>query len=214
MRIKWHGHACFEINTGDTTIVLDPHDGKSLGIKTPSATADLVLMSHDHYDHNASRSIQGNFKSYMMKNGRFEFRNIQFYGLSTFHDDAQGKKRGMNTMYRFTIEGMTLCHCGDLGCIPNQKVINAIKDVDFLFLPVGGVYTMQKSELRDFIEIVNPRIIIPMHYRFGGLTINIADVDDFLEMIPDDFTEYVGNSIDITREELPDLKECWVFDRR
>lgn len=150
----------------------------------------------------------------MMKNGRFEFRNIPFYGLSTFHDDAQGKKRGMNTMYRFTIEGMTLCHCGDLGCIPNQKVINAIKDVDFLFLPVGGVYTLQKSDLREFIEIVNPRIIIPMHYRFGGLTINIADVDDFLEMIPEDFTEYVGNSIDITKEELPDLKECWVFDRR
>ena len=86
MRIKWHGHACFEINTGDTTIVLDPHDGKSLGIKTPSATADLVLMSHDHYDHNASRSIQGNFKIFW--NGeeitRDKFEKVRVYDMSNY----------------------------------------------------------------------------------------------------------------------------------
>ncbi|MDD7423461.1 MAG: MBL fold metallo-hydrolase [Candidatus Methanomethylophilaceae archaeon] len=214
MRIRWHGHSCFEISTEGTTIVLDPHDGKSLGIKTPSATADLVLISHDHYDHNASRSIDGNFKTYSMKNGRFEFKNIPFYGLSTFHDGEEGRIRGMNTMYRFTIEGMTLCHCGDLGCIPNQKIINAIKEVDFLFVPVGGTYTLEKPELKQFIEMVNPRIIVPMHYRFGGLTIPIAGVDDFLEMIPEDFIEYVGNSVDIMKDELPEIKECWVFDRR
>lgn len=214
MRIKWHGHACFEINTKDVTIVIDPHDGKSIGIKTPSARADLVLMTHDHYDHNASRSIDGNFKSYMMKNGKFEFKNILFYGLSTFHDDDMGKKRGMNTMYRFTIEGMTICHCGDLGCVPNQKVINAIKGVDFLFVPVGGVYTLEKPELKKFIEAVNPRITVPMHYRCGGLTVPVASVDDFLELIPEEFIDYVGNSIDITADELPELKECWVFDRK
>ena len=213
MRIKWHGHACFEINTNDTTIVFDPHDGKSIGIKTPSATADLVLMTHNHYDHNASRVINGNFKSYIGKNGRFEFRGIPFYGLSTYHDDVQGAKRGLNTRYRFTSEGITICHCGDLGAIPNAKVINAIKGVDFLFLPVGGVYTMELPEVRKFIEAVNPRIIVPMHYRVGGLTIPVADIDGFLDMIPQDFVEYVGNSIDITKEELPELKECWVFDR-
>lgn len=214
MRIKWHGHACFEVVTGDTTIVFDPHDGKSIGIRPPSVSADLVLMSHDHYDHNAVRSVDGNFKSYMMKNGRFEFRNIPFYGFATFHDDANGRKRGNNTMYRLTSEGITLCHCGDLGAIPDNKIINAIKEVDFLMVPVGGVYTMEKDVLRKFIELVNPRVIIPMHYRFGGLTIPVADVDQFLEMIPPEYIDYVGNSIDITKDELPDRKECWVFDRR
>lgn len=79
---------------------------------------------------------------------------------------------------------------------------------------VGGVYTMEKDVLRKFIELVNPRVIIPMHYRIGGLTVPVADVDQFLEMIPEDFIEYVGNEIDITKDELPDNKECWVFDRR
>jgi L-ascorbate metabolism protein UlaG (beta-lactamase superfamily) len=73
---------------------------------------------------------------------------------------------------------------------------------------------MEKDVLRKFIELVNPRIIIPMHYRIGGLTIPVADVDQFLEMIPEEFIDYVGNSIDITKEELPENKECWVFDRR
>ncbi len=213
MRIKWHGHSCFEVTTGDTTIVIDPHDGKSLGIKVPSATADLVLMTHDHYDHNASRTINGNFKSALARNGRFEFRGIPFYGLSTYHDDVNGAKRGMNTMYRFTAEGITLCHCGDLGAIPNHKVLNAIREVDFLFLPIGGVYTMELPEVRRFIEEVNPRIIVPMHYRVGGLTLPVADIDGFLDMIPPEFVEYVGNSVDITKDELPDRKECWVFDR-
>lgn len=213
MRIKWHGHSCFEITTGDTTIVIDPHDGKSLGIKVPLATADLVLMTHDHYDHNASRTINGNFKPVLAKNGRFEFRGIPFYGLSTYHDDVNGAKRGFNTMYRFTVEGMTLCHCGDLGTVPNNKVINAIRGADFLFVPIGGVFTMELPEVRRFIEAVNPHIVIPMHYRVGGLTLPVADIDGFLEMIPPDFVEYVGNSIDITKDELPELKECWVFDR-
>ena len=116
-------------------------------------------------------------------------------------------------MYRFTIEGITICHCGDLGALPSNKTINAIKGVDFLFVPVGGVYTMELPEVRKFIEAVNPRIIVPMHYRTGGLTIPVADIDGFLDMIPQDFVEYVGNSVDITKEELPELKECWVFDR-
>ena len=147
------------------------------------------------------------------ENGRFSFNNIPFYGLNTYHDDDSGYIRGFNTMYRFTFEDMTFCHCGDIGDIPSGKVINAIKEVDFLFVPVGGTYTMENPELRKFIELVNPRIIIPMHYRFGGLTIPVKDVDHFLQMIPEESIDYVGNSIDITKDELPEYKECWVFDR-
>ena len=95
----------------------------------------------------------------MMKNGRFEFRNIPFYGFATFHDDEHGKKRGPNTMYRLTAEGITLCHCGDLGAIPDNKVINAIKEVDFLLVPVGGVYTMEKDVLRrEYVFIIKGAI--------------------------------------------------------
>ena len=72
---------------------------------------------------------------------------------------------------------------------------------------------MENDKLKEFIQLVNPHIVVPMHYRIGGLTIPIKNVDDFLEMIPEDYIVYVGNSLDISKDELPEAKECWVFDR-
>ena len=213
MQIRWHGHSCFEFSDGNVTVVTDPHDGKSIGIRPPHVTADVVLMSHDHYDHNAVRVVAGNHKDHMMHNGRFESRGITFHGYPSFHDTEEGRLRGPNTIYKFEMDGLSVCHCGDLGDIPGPKVMEQIRNIDFLFLPVGGFYTMERPMQKEFIQMVNPRVIVPMHYRFGGLTIPIADVDSFLEMIPDDYTVYVGNSIDISKDELPEAKECWVFDR-
>lgn len=213
MQIRWHGHSCFEFTDGNVTVVTDPHDGKSIGIKPPHVTADVVLMSHDHYDHNAARVIGGNHKDHLFHNGRFESKGLQFHGYESFHDTEKGKMRGLNTIYKFEMDGMNVCHCGDLGDIPEKKVIDAIKDADFMFLPVGGTYTMENDALKTFIELVNPKVLVPMHYRTGGLTIPIASVDEFLAMIPDDYIDYVGNSVDISKDELPEAKECWVFDR-
>ena len=213
MQIRWHGHSCFEFSDGTNTVVTDPHDGKSIGIRPPRVDADIVLMSHDHYDHNAAWAIGGNHKDHMAHNGRFECRNMVFHGYPSYHDEEEGRLRGDNTIYKFEMDGMTVCHCGDLGDIPGPKVIEQIKTVDFLFLPVGGTYTMEKDKQRKMIELVNPSIVVPMHYRIGGLTIPIESVDDFLEMIPEDYIVYVGNSVDISKDELPEAKECWVFDR-
>ena len=80
-------------------------------------------------------------------------------------------------------------------------------------MPVGGTYTIEKDVQKQLIQMINPKIVVPMHYRIGGLTIPIDNVDNFLEMIPEDFIVYVGNSTDIVKEELPEAKECWVFDR-
>lgn len=214
MRIKWHGHSCFELSDGNTTLIIDPHDGKSIGIKPPRATADIVLMTHSHYDHNAARVINGDHRDHLAHNGKFECRCITFNGYPTFHDDKNGTLRGLNTMYMFQLDGLSICHCGDLGDIPSAKIIKAVEGVDIMFIPVGGVYTMEKEVLKEFIDLVRPGIIIPMHYRIGGLTLPIASVDDFLEMIPDEFVRYVGNSIEISKDERPDQKECWVFDRQ
>lgn len=213
MQVRWHGHSCFEISDGNTTIVTDPHDGKSIGISPPHVTADIVLMSHDHYDHNAAWVIQGNHKDHLAHNGKFECKGISFRGYQTYHDDAQGTKRGMNTIYFFEMEGITMCHCGDLGAIPRDCIINRIKNVDLLFLPVGGVYTMENPELKRFIELVSPRIVVPMHFRIGGLSIPVADIDQFLSMVPDENVAYIGNSVEIFKDDLPETKECWVFDR-
>lgn len=214
MQIRWHGHSCFEFSDGETTVVIDPHDGKSIGIRPPIASADIVLMTHDHYDHNASRAISGDHKDHKFHNGRFECKGITFHGYSTFHDREGGAQRGLNTIYKFVMDGISVCHCGDLGDIPNDQVIKQIQHVDMLFLPVGGYYTMELDQLKEFIQLVNPTVLVPMHYRVGGLTINISDLDNFLTIIPEESIVYVGNCLDVVKEDLPVSKECWVFDRK
>lgn len=213
MRIRWHGHACFEFQDSKLTVVTDPHDGRSIGIKAPNATADIVLMSHGHYDHNAVRVVKGKHVDVMSRNEKFEVKGLQVEGFRTFHDASHGAERGENTVYLFEMEGITFCHCGDLGCIPEQEVIDRIHGVDFMFVPTGEVYTMPLPEVKRFIELVNPRIVVPMHYRVGGLSIPITPLDPFLDMIPEEAIDYIGNEIEVSAEDLPDHKECWVFDR-
>lgn len=213
MQIRWHGHSCFEFSDGELTVVIDPHDGRSIGIKPPVANADVVLISHNHYDHNASRVIKGGFEPILSRNGLFNVKGMDFEGLPTFHDTSQGQCRGCNTMYLFEMDGIRICHCGDLGCIPDEDVLSRLRDIDILMVPTGEVFTMVMSDVKRFIELVNPTIVVPMHYRVGGLSIPISPLDDFLNMIPEEAIDYIGNVIDITPEDLTENKECWVFDR-
>ena len=193
--------------------MIDPHDGRSLGIRAPAATANLVLMTHDHYDHNASRVIKGDHKDVKFLDGPMTFNDIEITGFPTWHDYSNGSERGGNTIYKFEMEGISIAHCGDLGCIPSNDVISAIKGVDFLFIPVGEVYTMLLPDVKKLIEMVNPLIIAPMHYMVGGLSFRLTPLDKFLDLIPADAVDFVGNEIDVVESELPDNKECWVFDR-
>ena len=213
MRIRWHGHACFEFEDSERTVVLDPHDGRSIGIKPPVASADVVLMTHNHYDHNAVRSISGKHTDVLSRNGLFDVKGFTVEGLHTYHDTTHGSERGENTMYLFEMDGISVCHCGDLGAMPEEGVLSKIRGVDILLVPTGEVFTMVLSEVRRFVEEVNPSIVIPMHYRVGGLSIPISPLDDFLELIPEDNIDYVGNEIDVYIDDITDLKACWVFDR-
>lgn len=214
MLIRWHGHSCFEFGCDLGTLVIDPHDGKSLGIKPPSpSSAAAVLMTHDHYDHSAARVVSGDHKDFIGRNGKFKAGPFEVEGLETYHDEEQGAKRGMNTMYFFRMDGISICHCGDLGAIPDEKVLKKIRNVDILFVPIGANYTMGLPEVKEFIEAVDPRVIVPMHYRVLGLCIAILPLDDFLKMVPAENVDYVGNEIDLSFDELPERSECWIFDR-
>jgi len=212
MLIRWHGHSCFEFSNGSTTVVIDPHDGRSLGIKAPVATADVVLMTHEHYDHNKPRAIKGNHEDFLGRNGTFESKGVSFTGFPSFHDYSEGSERGLNTIYMFKMDDVSVCHVGDLGCIPSDDIIQQIKGVDFLFIPVGEIYTLDLADIKRFIELVNPRIIVPMHYMVGGLSFRLGSLDNFLNMIPNDAIDFVGNEIDVTASELTVNRECWVFD--
>lgn len=209
MKITWHGHSCFEVHDG-LTVITDPHDGKSIGIKPPSAKADVCLISHEHFDHNCPRILRGE-PAIIRDPGERTVRGLKVFGLPTFHDTNEGAKRGRNIVYKFEMDGMTFCHCGDLGHLLSEEQIKVLGPIDVLFVPVGGVFTIDGAAARRLVDLMGPKIAVPMHFRFGGLSISISTVDPFLEGIPEDLILRVGNEVEFTRDELPPSLEYWVF---
>jgi len=209
LQIRWHGHSCFEI-TNDVTLVTDPHDGKSIGIPAPTVTGDIILVSHDHYDHNKVKSVEKE-SSKVVKDARKRIiSNVHIAGYETFHDECCGDKRGKNIIYKFVSDDITFVHLGDLGHELDEKKIQQLGNVDILFIPIGGTYTIDSEQAWNVIQAIQPKIIIPMHYKIEGLSLPIADIDGFLEKNTYKILK-VGNEIDIEKDELSDEPEIWVF---
>ncbi len=209
MRVTWHGHSCFEVRNG-VTVVTDPHDGKSIGVKPPVVKADVVLISHEHFDHNCARIVRGDFKC-VRESGQRTERGVDILGVPAFHDDCGGAKRGKINIYRFTLNGVVFCHLGDLGHMLDPETVAALQPVDVLFLPVGGVFTIDGKQARELIGILKPKVAIPMHFRIGGLSMSIHTIDDFLEGLPEDKVVRVGNEIEFMPDELPNATAYWIF---
>lgn len=208
MRIVWHGHACFEINDG-ITVVTDPHDGKSIGIARPSLEADLVLVSHNHFDHNCTKVVEGNpqiVESIVDET----IMGVRTRALQTYHDTVDGRKRGNNRVYRFEMDGVSFCHLGDLGHMLSDGTLEALGPIDVLFIPVGSVFTIDGETAWRLITEIDSRIAVPMHYRVGGLSLSIRPVSDFLDQVDVPVTK-VGNEIVFEKEDLPKDTEVWVF---
>lgn len=209
MRIRWHGHSCFEIN--NTVVVLtDPHDGKSIGLNTPSVKADIVIVSHEHFDHNCTRVVKGDFKIVNEPIKTVE-KNVRILGLKTFHDDAKGMKRGENTIFKFTMDNTSFCHLGDLGHILPKDLIDKLGEIDVLFIPVGNIFTIDDKSAWKITKDINPKVVVPMHYRIGGLALSIKPVDSFLTAMKEEDIIRVGNEIEFTKEDLPEKLKIWVF---
>ena len=209
LQIRWHGHACFEI-TNDITLVTDPHDGKSIGIPAPSVSGDIILVSHDHYDHNSVKSVEHETSKVITDHQKRSISDIEIEGIPSFHDEDHGAKRGKNIIYKFKIDDIHFCHLGDLGHDLTDDVVDKIGDVDILFIPVGGTFTVDAKKAWNVIKTVKPKITVPMHYKVGGLSLPITSIDPFLEENIFELRK-VGNEIDIEKEDLPDDPEIWMF---
>jgi L-ascorbate metabolism protein UlaG (beta-lactamase superfamily) len=211
LHIRWHGHACFEI-AGSTVVVTDPHDGKSIGIKPPKATADVILISHDHFDHNCSKAVMGPDSTVVAEPVMTVDRGVRIEGLEADHDEHGGAKRGKITIFRFEIDGFSFCHLGDLGHVIDDTAAERLAGVDFLFVPVGDVFTIGPENAMRVIEKIRPRIAIPMHYRTQGLNLSIRPLQDFLKLVDKGRVMKVGNEVDVAPEDLPrEGTEYWVF---
>ena len=204
MEIRYLGHSSFLIQTKSVNIVCDPY-GADLGLKFPSGVkADIVTISHDHYDHNNLKDISGN--PYIIKEpGEFEIKGVNIFGVSSFHDNNEGKDHGMNTMFLIEVEGVTICHLGDLGQALSTNQINELDGVDVLLIPVGGTYTLNAKEAEEVILQIEPKIVIPMHYGVPGLKENLSPVADFLKEMGKENIEVqnkltIKSSLDLSEE--------------
>ena len=184
MEIKYLGHSSFLIRTKTARIVTDPFDAKMVGLKFPRVEADIVTISHHHKDHDGGLSqIDGNPTVFDWP-GQFEKNGVRIWGYRTFHDKAEGKERGENIMYKFEADGISVLHCGDLGLVPENAFLDEVGDVDVIFVPVGGYYTIDAQEAIEVVKKAEPSIVIPMHYGYkdGGIK-ELAPLSDFLKKI-------------------------------
>ncbi len=209
MEIKWFGHAFFLIiNSRGIRIAMDPFDD-TLGYKVPHIKAEVVTVSHNHFDHDNPRLVKG---LHPVLKGPVErdIHKIHFRGLSTFHDNKKGKLRGENTIFIVETDGLRLAHLGDLGHVLSPDIIGTIGDVDIVFVPVGGVYTIGPEEAKMVVEALRPRVTIPMHYFTSYIKLPLRPVDDFISLFKD--VRYLdGDRIEIEASNLPEKGEIWVF---
>ena len=208
MELAWHGHSCFEIR-GSRAVVLDPHDGRSLGIPPPSATADFVFVSHDHFDHNATRMVRGDPRVVDDRvDGRVDGMAVETLILP--HDDVGGEKRGLVRAYQLHLDGMTFLHLGDVGTGPDTVELGNEDRVSVLFVPVGGVFTVGPKGAIEWVEALQPEVVVPMHYRVGGLSLSIRPVEEFLSLTSRPIHR-LGQAVSFQPEDLKGEPKVWVF---
>ena len=204
MKINWLGQSCFKIVTKETTIITDPF-GKDIGLKPPHYEASLVTVSHDHNDHNNVSALRGT--PFVVDGpGEYDLKGVFIWGIDSFHDNKDGKERGVNTIFIIEAEGMRICHLGDLGQKElTDEQLEKIGEIDILMIPVGGVYTIDSEEAATVINQIEPKIVIPMHYKIPGLNIKIQGIEPFLKEMGTE--KEVIEQLVIKKNDLPKEEE-------
>lgn len=181
MDIIWYGQSCFKIKGKSAGVVIDPFDPLSTGLKLPKdLEAKVVLSTHQHPDHNNTGVVFGN-PVVVSGPGEYEISGVSIEGVSTFHDNSQGTERGINTIYHILLDGVDIVHLGDLGHVLTEEQVSGIDSTDILMIPVGGVYTIDSEEAAKVVAQLEPKIVIPMHYRIEGLKYELVGLEPFLK---------------------------------
>lgn len=204
MVITWYGQSCFRLEGKDVNLLIDPFS-KDIGLKPPRLNASIFVVSHEHYDHNNTKEVPP--KAFVVKGpGEYEKSGVHVLGIKSFHDNVQGNQRGLNTIYVIRMEDIKLCHLGDLGQYElSDEQIEAIGDVDILFVPVGGIYTIDGFQAAKVVKEIEPKIIVPMHYKVPGLNIDLEGPQKFLKEIglrPEEVENYRIASKNLPAEEI------------
>ncbi|MBN1326256.1 MBL fold metallo-hydrolase [Candidatus Falkowbacteria bacterium] len=179
MTIFWLGQSAFKIQDKEVTVAIDPYG--EIGLKMPKFNAEVLLISHDHDDHNNKDAIKGD--PFLIDGpGEYEVKNVFVYGIPAYHDDKEGAERGKVTMYLIEIDGVKIAHLSDFGqkSLTNEQ-LELLEGIDILLIPVGGHFTIDGEEAAKIVSQLQPRIVIPMHYKIPHLNIKLDPADDFLK---------------------------------
>lgn len=185
MDITWLGQSCFKLKGKNASVVIDPFDPDYTGLKLPKLQADVVLTTHEHKDHNFSSAVTtpANTNPMVFKDpGEYEVAGVVITGIHSFHDNSGGSERGTNTIFHLLFEGLDIVHLGDLGQTKlTEEQAAEIGATDILLVPVGSVYTIDAEAASDIVSQLEPKIIIPMHYKTDELKFELEGVDKFLK---------------------------------
>lgn len=200
MKIQWLGHSAFKLmeSTG-TTIVTDPYDGDYVGYDMPYVdNVDIVTCSHNHNDHNALNLVGGT-PTFLNTEGAFEINGVHIYSMRGYHDNNKGADRGSNLIFKFRMDGVEICHLGDIGEECSIDICAEIGSVDILLIPVGGNYTIDADTAKEYVDLLMPDIVVPMHYKTRDCEIDIDKVDSFLKLFDEEQIMYVDGEMTFDR---------------
>ena len=213
MKIKYLGHAAFLITSSDgTKVLIDPYEAGCFdgAVKHGKidVQADVVTCSHQHADHYGIKDLPSGYEL-VEGAGEHTVKGISIHGVATYHDESRGSERGENVIFALEIDGMRLVHLGDLGHPLSDDEVERIGRVDILLVPVGGYFTIDASVAQDTVNKLNPKLVIPMHYKTESVDFPIATADGFLEGKTN--VKRVGASeVEVTA--LPEAQEIWVLE--
>jgi len=218
MQITYHGHSTFRLKGKNGMVVTDPYSA-SIGFEMTSLSADLVTISHNHADHNAADKVKGTARRknpfIINQTGEYEIGGISVFGIKTYHDANKGIERGTNFVFTILIDEIKVCHLGDLGHLLTNEQLEDIGEVDVLLCPVGGNYTIDSTQAVSVVRAIDPRVVIPMHFRTDEHDVNqygdVQTVADFIK-------EYGGDiqpvaKLDVDKGRLPEETELVLLSK-
>jgi len=207
--INWLGHSCFRIKGSHGVIITDPYP-PDLGYSLGKPTARIVTVSHQHPSHSYVQGISGEPRQ-VIRPGEYEISGVLIIGIATFHDAVGGRNRGKNTVYLMEVDGVSICHLGDLGHVLTAEQVEEIGDVDVLLLPVGGVSTINATMAAEVIRRLEPKAVVPMHYKTPAVDRKLEPVSEFLKEMG---VEQIKSQpkLSLTKSSLPVGTQVFLLD--
>ena len=210
MDITYLGHSSFKLKGKTTSVITDPFSNDT-GLKFPKVEANIVTITHDHTDHNNSKGVGGD-PVVVNGAGEYEIGGVSIFGVPSYHDAKGGEERGRNTIYVIRIDGINVCHLGDLGHKLSTSELDEIGTVDILLVPVGGVYTVDAAGANEVVSQLEPKVVIPMHYKVPGLKYELESLDGFLKEIGLEPTR--DTKFTVVPSSLPDTMQLVVLESK